>query len=246
MPRTKKAIAGAGEIQKETKTAVPKVKKTQDGREAGLQIPVYNTKGEIEKNINLSKEVFSAPVNAQLLSQYFRVYLANQRQGTAATKTRSEVAGSTKKIYRQKGTGRARHGAKKAPVFVGGGIAFGPQPRDYSLKMSKKQKRKALLGSLSLKAHANAVIGLSNTYTTIEPKTKNVASSFEKMGFAKKKLLLILPEMKSNLALASRNLRNVDTIPVSNINPYLVTKHDVLMFTEDAIEKVISTYSKST
>lgn len=244
MPRTKKTTSDTGELQKAVKPVARRVKKTQDSKETGLQIPVYNTKGEVEKNISLSREIFSAPVNTQLLSQYVRVYLANQRQGTAATKTRSEVAGSTKKIYRQKGTGRARHGAKKAPIFVGGGITFGPQPRDYSLKMSKKQKRKALLGSLSLKVQANAVIGLSNTFTTIEPKTKVVASSLEKMGFGKKKLLLVLSEVRNNLALASRNLSNVDTIPVSNMNPYLITKHDVVLFTEEAIEKVTSTYSK--
>jgi large subunit ribosomal protein L4 len=115
-----------------------------------------------EKIIDFPKEMFESIENKPLLAQAVRVYLANQRQGNASTKTRGEVHGTTKKVYKQKGTGRARHGAKKAPIFVGGGIAGGPKPRDYSLKLNKQQKKIALICALTLKRNEKKLFVLEN------------------------------------------------------------------------------------
>src|SRR3989344_6029979 len=121
-------------------------------KKGSLFAPVYDLKGAKSGTLALPKEVFGTKVNNSLMAQAVRVYLANQRQGNATTKTRGEVQGSSKKIYRQKGTGRARHGSLRAPIFVKGGIVFGPKPRDFSLDLPKKMKRKALFSSLSAKA----------------------------------------------------------------------------------------------
>src|SRR3989338_4919632 len=147
MPRTKKAI----------KT----VKKTETKKSsAGLTIPVYDLNGKEKGTVELAKEIFAVEASPKLLAQYVRVYLANRRQGTASTKTRGEITGSTRKIYKQKGTGRDRHGDIKAPIFVGGGTVGGPKPRDYSLKFNKKQTKKALFYSLSLKFKEQGIFGL--------------------------------------------------------------------------------------
>src|SRR3990172_10626024 len=146
---------------------MPKIKKTKKevrkkNVKAGLTLPVYGVDGKEKTPADLQKEIFSVEVNPRLLAQYVRVYLANQRQGNASTKTRGEVTGSTRKIYRQKGTGNARHGSIKAPIFVGGGITFGPKPRDYSLKMNKKQKTLALFSSLTVKANDKEIFALQD------------------------------------------------------------------------------------
>src|SRR3989338_5152877 len=119
----------------------------------GLVAKVFDTKGALKKTIDLPKEIFGVQENNILLAQAVRVYLANQRQGTVSTKTRGEVAGSTRKIYRQKGTGRARHGSIRAPIFVHGGLVFGPKPRDYSMKFPKKMRKAALASALSSKVN---------------------------------------------------------------------------------------------
>jgi large subunit ribosomal protein L4 len=120
-------------------------------KETGLKLSVYDLKGAIAESLTLPKEIFGAKINNSLMAQAVRVYLANQRRGTLKTKSRGEVAISTRKIYRQKGTGRARHGAKSAPIFVGGGIAFGPKPRDFSMKLNQNMRRVALFSALSAK-----------------------------------------------------------------------------------------------
>src|SRR3989344_6756187 len=158
-------------IKKETKT----VKKNNPKKSGeGLTIPVYNLEGKEVKTLDVPKEIFSVKPNPKLLAQYVRVYLTNNRQGTASTKTRGEVRGSTRKIYRQKGTGRARHGAITAPIFVGGGVVFGPKPRDYSRKLPQKMKKAALFSALTAKRIDNAVKVIGNL-DTIVPKTKEMA-----------------------------------------------------------------------
>ena len=149
---------------------------------ARLRADVYNTQGKVVSKIGLPKEVFGAKVNNSLMAQAVRVYLANQRMGTASTKNRGEITGSTKKIWRQKGTGRARHGSRKAPIFVGGGVAFGPRTRDYSLKIPKKMKKAALFSALSFRQNnreIKVVTGLEN----ISPKTKFMAQVIKKLAF---------------------------------------------------------------
>lgn len=225
------------------KKILSKVKSPPKAKSA-LSIDVYGLDGTVEKTVTLPKEIFAVGGNAKLLAQYVRVYLANQRQGTSSTKTRSEVTGSTKKIYRQKGTGRARHGASKAPIFVGGGIAFGPKPRDYSLKMNKKQKRKALFYSLSLKAKDKEIVGVSDKTLTVKPQTKKIAELLTKMGVGASKVLIVLSDTRNNLYLSSRNIANVDIVTAQTINPYEVLNHSKILFTENAVQTLTNHFHK--
>src|SRR3989338_7040764 len=132
-----------------------------DKKVSGMNVPVYSMVGTSSGTLALPKEFFGAKVNKALLTQALRVYISNQKTHPGSTKTRGEVKGSTAKIYRQKGTGRARHGAIRAPIFVGGGITFGPKPRDVRLTLSKKMKKAALLSAFSLKMREKEILGLS-------------------------------------------------------------------------------------
>ncbi len=202
----------------------------------GMSIAVYDLQGTKKKNILLPKEIFSESASPKLLAQYVRVYLANQRQGTTSTKTRAEVAASTRKIYRQKGTGRARHGAITAPIFVGGGVVGGPKPRDFSLKISKKQRRKAFFVALSLALKEGGIIGLSNTSLT-EQKTKNIAKFLEKLDLKNKKIVIVLPKVEaSGLTLASRNIPKVKVRDAKSLNTYDVLNAGKIIFVEDALK----------
>ena len=149
------------ETKSEKKLTTPKKKKVN------LTIPVYDLDGKEKSTLEVAKEIFGIESNPKLIAQYVRVYHANQRQGTSSTKTRGEVRGSTRKIYRQKGTGKARHGDIKAPIFVGGGVVGGPQPGKHSLKLNKKQIKKSLFTALSLKFNAGDIFALSNNFKTI-------------------------------------------------------------------------------
>lgn len=227
-------------------SATKKPKETKTVRGSALSVPVYNLDGKSTREMNLPKELFNVEASPKLIAQYVRVYLANQRQGTATAKTRAEVIGTTKKTYRQKGTGRARHGSKKASLFVGGGVTFGPQVRDYTLSMNKKQKRKALLYSLTLKAQEKGIIGLNNDMLKIQPKTKAVVKIFQTIGTHGKKTLLVLPESQgNNLARASRNIPTVDIVTAVNINPYDLLTHEHIMFVEDAVKALQTRILKS-
>lgn len=218
--------------KKVVKTAVP----TKDRTE--LELGIYDTTGKVEKTLNLPKEIFSTTGSPNVLAQYVRVYLTNQRAGTASTKTRSEVTGSTRKIYRQKGTGRARHGDIKAPIFVGGGVVGGPKPHNYVLRINDKQKKKALLLSLTLKTKEKNIIGLSSEFLKMQAKTKIFATFLKTLQFSEKtKGLLVLPKMeKNNLVLAARNLPNIEMTDVQSLNPYSILKNRKLFLLEDSLK----------
>lgn len=217
-----------------TETTNTKQKKVE---KKGMEVPMYDLTGKEIKKIGLKKDLFGIEYHPQLVSQYVRVYLQNQRQGTSSTKTRSEVVGSTRKIYRQKGTGGARHGSRKAPLFVGGGIAFGPKPRDYSLTMNKKQKRIALLSCLSKKAKDGMIAALSNDAMDMKPKTKEVAAFMKTIKADKQKVLVVLPLVKeSGLVLSIRNIPNVELVQAANLNPYMLLNNGLTLFTEGALE----------
>jgi len=204
---------------------------------SGLSIPVYGLKGEKTGELKLAKEIFKVKMNPKLLAQYVHVYLTNQRQGTASAKTRGEVSGSTRKIYRQKGTGRARHGSIKAPIFVGGGIVGGPKPKDYFLKMNKKQKKQALFSALSLKLAEKNIIAFNKTIFNIEPKTKIIASLLAKIGLNEKKVVFILPKMeKNNFILAVRNIPHLVVTDAVSLNAYQVLENHFLVFIDKAVE----------
>lgn len=220
-----------------------KTKKTT-ARSSGLLLKVFDLDGKEKKEMSLSKEIFSVKVSPKLLAHYVRVYLANQRQGNASTKTRGEVTGSTRKIYRQKGTGKARHGDIKAPIFVGGGVVGGPSPRDFSLKINKKQKQKALFGALTIKYQKGLVFGLSETSLKTEPKTKIIAGFLKKMNWIGKRTLFVLPELKNNLVLASRNLFEPELIEAKTLNPYIVMRADVVLFLEPSIDIIVNHFLK--
>lgn len=187
----------------------------------------------------LPKELFGMKVNEKLIAQAVRVYLSNQRVGTAKTKTRGEVEGSTRKIYRQKGTGKARHGSIRAPIFVGGGIVFGPVPRDYHLKLNKSMKRGALLSALSSKKGDTII---DNSLDTIEPKTKLVVAALKSAG-ASDHILLVIPKGANQLSRASRNIEGIDIIQASDLHPYAIMTHDSIVFTKKALEEATSHFT---
>ncbi len=203
----------------------------------GPMIKIYDLEGREKQEVKLPKEIFDTKASNKLLSQYVRIYLANQRQGTAATKTRGEVRGSTRKIYRQKGTGKARHGDIKAPIFVGGGVVGGPKPRDYSLKINKKQKKKALFYALSLTYKNRSIMGLSDEALKIEPKTKKIATFLKLMKLYGKKTLLVLPKIeKNNLILAARNIHNLELTDAQSLNAYMILKNKEIIFINQALK----------
>jgi len=201
-----------------------------------LTIPVYNLEGAIEKEITLPDQIFQTQIKTEVLALYVRVYRANQRQGKASAKTRGDVIGSTRKIYRQKGTGRARHGDIKAPIFVGGGVVGGPKPRDYSLKLTKKQKKNALFAALSLKLKNEEIIALSDKFLKIEPKTKNIVQFLNKSKLNKgKKLIVVSGPQKNNLIYATKNLKDIQIAQVQSLNAYQILDCNKILFMENSI-----------
>ncbi|MBI3070275.1 MAG: 50S ribosomal protein L4 [Candidatus Levybacteria bacterium] len=216
-----------------------KSKKAKVAKRNSLIVDVYDLKGKVVEKIELPKEVFGAKINNQLMAQAVRVYLANQRKGTVSTKTRGEVKGSTRKIYRQKGTGRARHGSIRAPIFVGGGVVFGPKPRDYSLNLPKKMKRAALTSALSEKLKAGEVKVVKGL-EAISPKTKAMVSVLEKLGLntKNKNILLILSETQDNIKRAARNIRGVEIDLVNQLNTYEVLRSKALLLMKQSIETI--------
>ena len=241
MPKTtpKKTVKTVKKVSKK----LQKVVKT--AKVSGLSVPVYDLKGAQVKKMVVPKEIFSTQASDKLLAQYVRVYLANQRQGNASSKTRAEVRASTRKIYRQKGTGRARHGAKSAPIFVGGGVAFGPRPRDFSLKLNKKQRRKAFFYALSLQYKEGNIVGLVDKSLEIEPKTKGFVSLLRSAQLADKKVLLVMPEAKkNNLVLASRNIPGVSVTNAVSLNTYEVLNSDKIVFVGKALEALTNHFLK--
>lgn len=188
--------------------------------------------GKPTGKMTLPGELFAAKVNKSLLAQAVRAYLANQRQGGASTKTRGQVEGSTRKIYRQKGTGRARHGAIRAPIFVGGGIVFGPKPRDYHLDLPKKMKRAALTSALTNalgEGKMMVVSGLSGV-----EKTKIMAKTLQNIGAAGS-TLLVVSQGAGAVIRAARNIEGVDILPIQNLHAYSVISHQRIVFMKEAL-----------
>ena len=213
------------------------IKKTTTVKKTNPSLVIYNIEGKEEKTVELSKEIFSVSANPKLLALAVRIYLVNQRQGNVSVKTRGEVIGSTRKIYRQKGTGKARHGAIKAPIFVGGGVAHGPKQKDYNLKFNKKEKKIALFAALSEKLKEKKIFGLENKALTIEPKTKIFVNFLEKLLLLNKNNLIVLLKMeKNNLILAMRNITGISFIDARSLNPYLVLKSNNIIFIENSLE----------
>lgn len=209
------------------------VKKVTSKRRSGLSVPVYSLAGRVSGKMVLPKEIFGAEVKKSLLDQALGVYMVNQKLHTASTKTRGEVRGSTAKIWRQKGTGRARHGARKAPIFVGGGITFGPKPKNIRLGLPKKMKRAALVAALSSKTMDNKVFGLSGLEKA-SGKTSELANLLEKLKV--KNALFVTPEKSGNVVRGVRNIPKTDVLPANQINAFEILKHQNLLITKEALE----------
>jgi len=206
---------------------------------------LYTITGRKSGQLSLPKGIFGAPINEQLMAQAIRVYLSNQRRAKAKTKTRAEIRGSRRKIWRQKGTGRARHGDRYAPIFVGGGRAHGPTGEEnYKLKMSKAMKKKALFSALTSKLKEKEVIAIKGL-AKIEPKTKEMAKVITSLPLKdKKKVLLVLPSILDNVIRAGRNLTGVDLAQANQLNTYQVLNHDQLVLMEESIKKLKETFAK--
>ena len=200
-----------------------------------MELAVYNIKGEeTGKNVSLNESVFGIDPNDHAIYLDVKQYLANKRQGTHKTKERAEVTGSTKKIKRQKGTGTARAGDIKSPIFRGGGRTFGPRPRDYSFKLNKKVKKLARKSALSYKASANGIIVLED-FNLEAPKTKNYQDILNSLKINGKKSLLVLNEQNKNIYLSSRNLQGAKVITVSEVTTYDIMNASVLMIVESSV-----------
>lgn len=204
-------------------------------KKSGLIVNVLDINGKEIDSMELPEEIFGVKMNKALIAQAVRVYLANQRQGSASTKTRGQVRGSTRKIYRQKGTGRARHGAVRAPIFVHGGIAHGPKPKDYSLKLPQKMKKKALYSVLSAKLKEGALSVVADIEKT-DGKTKSVVNLFKTIGKKKTKTLFVIDSRHENILRAIRNIQGVTYEYVYKLHAYGVLENKRVFFTKNAID----------
>lgn len=210
-----------------------------------MEVAVVKTTGEkTSRKVTLSDAIFGIEPNDHAIWLDVKGYLANQRQGTHKSKQRNEVAGSTRKIKRQKGTGGARAGSIKNPQFRGGGRIFGPVPRDYDIKVNKKIKDLARKSALTYKARENAIAVLED-FSFEQPKTKNYISLLSALSLADKKTLLVLPEVNKNIVLSGRNLKNTKITTADQINTYDVLNADTLIFVESSVPKVESLLTKN-
>ena len=201
-----------------------------------MNIPVYNMAGEVVRHIDISDAVFAQPQNEAVIHQALVAQQANARHGTSDTKTRSEVAGSTKKLYRQKHTGRARAGSIKSGLRRGGGIIFGPHPRDYSLALTKKAHRLAIKCVLSSKASEQGLVVLDELKLE-EPKTRGMVSVLKALGI-EKSAIVALPESDDVVVKSARNLPDVKTMPARNLNVADMLAYDKLLLTEAALRQI--------
>jgi len=188
-------------------------------------------------DIKLSKEIFGITPNDNVLSDAINVARCGLRQGTYKVKNRSEVSGGGRKPWRQKGTGRARQGSIRAPQWRGGGVALGPVPRDYSLKMNRKERKLALKSALSYKAKDNEIIVVDNIEVNV-PKTKEMLNLLETLSIKDKKVLIVMSELTENVILASRNLQNVLIMEPSELNVLDIVNADCLLADVDAIKEI--------
>lgn len=198
-----------------------------------MQLPVYNLAGEVVRKIKVSDAVFGVPFNEAVVHQVMVGLQANARQGTAATKTRGMVRGSTRKLFRQKGTGNARAGSKKSPLRKGGGVTFGPHPRDYRQQMPRKIRRLALRCVLSAKA-GDGELKVLDGFDFTEPKTKQMIDVLLALGI-ESSALIVTPEPEENVIKSARNLPSIKTMPAGVISIIDILSYKNLLMTEAAV-----------
>lgn len=209
----------------------------------GFEVNLLNIKGEKVGTLALDSEVFNGEINKKLLYQVIVAYLANKRKGTASTKTRAEVSGGGRKPWRQKHTGRARAGSIRSPLWRGGGIVFGPKPRDYSVKLTKKMKRLALKSSLNAKLKDEELIFLDDL-VVLKPKTKEFIQIVKNLGLERIKSLFILNGVKETLRLSCRNIPYVFVENASDVTACDILDYKMVILTKDGLEKIITRVKK--
>lgn len=209
-----------------------------------MEVSVLNINGqETGKKVELNDAIFNIEPNDHVIYLDVKQYLANQRQGTAKSKERSEMSGSTRKLGRQKGGGGARRGDINSPVLVGGGRVFGPKPRNYSFKLNKKVKQLARKSALSYKAKENAII-VVDTFTMAEPKTKEFLNIAKNLKVDGKKALVVLAEVNKNVYLSARNIKEAEVMTASALNTYKVLNADVLVIAEESLKAIDTILNK--
>jgi large subunit ribosomal protein L4 len=207
-----------------------------------MKFPVVNISGSQVDEIELPTEIFEAEINVGLMHQAFVRQMANMRRGTHKTKSRSEIRTTKSKIYRQKGTGRARHGSRNAPIFVKGGVAHGPKPRSYRQRMPRKMRRQALRSTLSALVRDDQLI-LLDAWTLENPKTKQVAQALDAVAGTRNALIVLTDEDKNGpVYLSARNLPQVTVVNVRYLNIRDLLKHDKVIMPRNAYEWVVSTW----
>ena len=203
-------------------------------------VSVYNMEGAQVGTIELSDSIFAVPVNEHLVHQAVVAQLANKRQGTQKAKTRSEVRGGGRKPWRQKGTGHARQGSIRAPQWTGGGVVFAPVPRDYEVKMNKKERRAALKSALTSKVQDNKLV-VVDSLALAEVKTKEMQKVLTNLKA--EKALVITADNDQNVILSARNIADVETATPATINTYDVMKHNTVVVTKDAVASIEEVYA---
>ena len=203
-----------------------------------MEASVLNIKGqETGRKVTLNEAIFGIEPNDHVIYLDVKQYMANQRQGNAKSKERSEISGSTRKLGRQKGGGGARHGDITSPLLRGGGRVFGPKPRDYSFKLNKKVKILARKSALAYKVQENALIVVED-FSFEAPKTKEIVNIAKNLKVDGKKLLFVLPTANKNVYLSARNLQGTEVLEAAKVNTYKVLNADVLVITEKSLETI--------
>ncbi len=205
------------------------------------KVALYNVTGQKIGDIELNENVFGVEVNEHVLYEVVKNQLANKRQGTQSTKTRSEVRGGGRKPWRQKGTGRARHGSIRSPLWTGGGVIFAPKPRDYRYKLPKKIRRLGMKSALSSKVLDNNIIVLDELKLE-QPKTKDMINILNNIK-SNKKALIVMDEKDENVVKSARNIQGIETTLVNTLNVYDILKYDSFIITKEALSKVEEVYS---
>lgn len=230
---TKKVVSKAVE----TKTA-KKIAKAPTTKE--MTVPVYDAKGVSKGSMKLPEDLFGVEINTMLLAQAIRVYQGNQRAGSALVKTRGQVEGSTRKIYKQKGTGRARHGSIRAHIFVGGGVVFGPTPQNFKGTLTKKMKIVALSSAFTARLMDNAV-RIVDGLDTIDHKTKHISTLIKGLGLSGS-ILVLHTKNASNVVKASRNIMDLDVLPMTHVYPYALVSHKYIIIMKSALEDAVQQF----
>jgi large subunit ribosomal protein L4 len=207
-----------------------------------MELAILNISGkETGRKVNLNDSIFGVEPNDHAIYLDTKQYLANQRQGTHSSKGKGEISGSTRKIKKQKGTGTARAGSIKNPLFRGGGRVFGPKPRDYSFKLNKKVKQLARKSALSYKVSTNNIIILED-FSLDTPKTKEIIKMGNNLNITNKKSLFVLPEQNNNIYLSTRNVYGVDVVIASELSTYRIMKASTLILVESAVDVLQATF----